>query len=190
MRPQCTILGGANGSGKSSIFDIIQPVGRFINADVVARRIDPISPERASLAAGREVLAELRSVVGRSEDFVYETTLSSEQSLSLMRSCRDAEYEINLVYVVLRNPDLNVLRVAERVRRGGHGIPEQTIRRRYEGSLEKLREAAALADNSLVFDNSALTPELLLAVAEGQILSNALALSDPLHARLARAFLA
>lgn len=93
----CTILGGPNGSGKSSIFHELNPPGRFINADVIARQISPVHPESVSLAAGKQVLRELRQVIKDQQDFVYETTLSSHQSIELIRQTLDADYEVGLV---------------------------------------------------------------------------------------------
>lgn len=124
MRPVavCTIFGGPNGSGKSSIFDALAPPGEFVNTDVVARRINPDNPEAASLAAGREALRRLHDIIDKRHDFAFETTLSSNQSLTLMRKARDAEYEVGLVFVALANADLSVERVAQRVKQGGHNI--------------------------------------------------------------------
>ena len=122
-RPVCTIIGGPNGSGKSTIYDRLVLPGRLLNADVVARRINPDRPEAASIAAGRHVLTELARAVRTRETFVYETTLSSHQSIELMRAARRADYEVGLVFVVLNSAALNVERVAERVARGGHDIP-------------------------------------------------------------------
>lgn len=85
--PICTILGGPNGSGKSSLYRALDLPGEFVNADLVARRIDPVDPEAASVAAGR--------------DFVYETTLSSNQAVGLMRRARETGYQVALVFVAL-----------------------------------------------------------------------------------------
>ncbi|MFN3672927.1 MAG: zeta toxin family protein, partial [Bosea sp. (in: a-proteobacteria)] len=122
--PVCTIFGGANGSGKSSLYTALQPPGEFVNADVFARAIAPDAPEQASIRSGRHVLRRLDDLIANRCDFVYETTLSSHQSTQLMRRAAQAGYQFGLVFVVLAHPDLNILRVADRVRKGGHHIPE------------------------------------------------------------------
>ncbi|MGU3538383.1 AAA family ATPase [Methylobacterium sp. A54F] len=184
--PRCTILGGPNGAGKSTFFDAVRPLGTFVNADEVARRLDPEAPERASLAAGRAVLAQLDALLRERADFVYETTLSSRQALALMQRAGTHGYEVGLIFVALADPLLNIRRIAERVARGGHHIPEATVRRRHATAFHRLAEAIPLADGSVVYDNTGAEPERLLQVRGRAILQNALVAGRPLHERLAR----
>ncbi|GGE07447.1 hypothetical protein GCM10011390_28130 [Aureimonas endophytica] len=183
----CTIVAGPNGSGKSTLYPLLSPVGTFINADIVARNLAPQRPETASLAAGRLVLAAIAEAMSRRRSFVYETTLSSHQSLAVMRQCRALGYEVALVFVALDSPELNIRRVAERVARGGHHIAEEVIRRRYETAFRRLPSAFALADTSLVFDNSGLQPETVLVIDRHRVVVNRLEKTVPLHQRLAGA---
>ena len=85
--PVCTILAGPNGSGKSTVYRELDVPGPFINADVLARKLNPLNPEQAAIAAGRLVLAELDRAIRANEDFVYETTLSSHQSIAWWSAC-------------------------------------------------------------------------------------------------------
>lgn len=186
--PVCTIIGGPNGSGKSTIYSRLGLPGRFLNTDIIARSINPACPEAASIAAGRQTLAELARAMGTRETFVYETTLSSRQSIELMRAAKQAGYEVGLVFVALNSADLHVERVAERVARGGHDIPEDVIRRRYETALRRLPEAIRLADGSILFDNSTSSgPESLVQIRAGAIEVNHLDEADAFHCRLAEA---
>jgi len=187
-RPVCTIIGGPNGSGKSTIYGSLVPPGRFLNGDVIARSINPDRPEAASLAAGRQTLVELARAIRERETFAYETTLSSRQSIELMREAKQAGYEVGLVFVTLNSADLNVERVAERVARGGHDIPENVIRRRYGASLRRLAEAIGVADGSIRFDNSHSSgPQVLVQIQAGSIEVNNLDEADLFHCRLAEA---
>ena len=186
-RQFCTVLGGPNGSGKSTIYRYLQPQGTFINADVEARAINPVSPETVSLAAGRRVLKRLDRAVEAREDFVYETTLSSHQSLALMARCRTERYEVSLVFVALQSVDLHLRRVAERVAAGGHDIPEHVIRRRYDSAFARLPEAIRAADRVLLFDNSALEPAMRMSIEFGEITANNLDETSALNVRLAQA---
>ncbi len=187
-RPVCTVIGGANGSGKSTIFDRLVLPGRLLNADVVARSINPDRPDLASIAAGRHVLTELARAIGARETFVYETTLSSRQSIELMRAAKRADYEVGLVFVAVNSAELNVERVAERVARGGHDIPEAVIRRRYEAVFRRLPEAVRIADGSILFDNSTSSgPRLLMRIRAGVVEVNHLDQADAFHRRLATA---
>jgi predicted ABC-type ATPase len=182
----CTVIAGPNGSGKSSISRDLKPPGRFINADIVARRLDPSNPEGASFAAGKLVLHDLAKTIEAREDFVYETTLSSHQSIELIRRVRDAGYEVGLVFVALQDASLNVARVAQRVSEGGHDIPEAAVRRRYDSSMSRLVDAIRLVHGALIYDNSSIAgPELLLQIANNGVEVNRLDKAKPRHARLA-----
>jgi predicted ABC-type ATPase len=184
-RPICTIIGGPNGSGKSSIYPRLLPPGRFLNADVVARDMNPDHPEAVSLSAGRHILIELARAIEVRETFVYETTLSSNQSIELMRRAKQAGYEVGLVFVGLDGADLNVRRVANRVMRGGHDIPEDIIRRRYEAALRRLPDAIRIADGTMIFDNSATDgPHLLVRIRAGNVEAKYLDDTNVFHRRL------
>lgn len=139
------------------------------------------------MAAGRLVLKAIGRAMEHRRSFVYETTLSSHQSLSVMERCKELGYEVSIVFVALDTADLNVRRVAERVARGGHDIPEDVIRRRYRSAFGRLPSALRLADGGLVFDNSRLTPEMLLTLRAKKIIANRLDKANALHVRLADA---
>lgn len=106
----CTIVAGPNGSGKSTIYPLLSLEGEFVNADIVARRINPAHPESVSMAAGRLVLRTIDEILSDRRSFVYETTLSSRQSLAVMERCKEMGYEVALVYIALDSPELNVQR--------------------------------------------------------------------------------
>jgi predicted ABC-type ATPase len=187
---RCTILGGTNGSGKSSFFDRsphLQASGEFVNADLVARSISPERPESVSGPAGRKVIRRLAELISGLQDFVLETTLSSNQSLNLMRTARDAGYHVGLVFVVLKNVGLNVHRVHERVSRGGHFIPDATIHRRYTRALGNLPEAIRLSHEAAVYDNSSTFPVRLIELSGDNISYNGLDEVDATHCEVAGA---
>lgn len=116
------------------------------------------------------------------ESFVYETTLSSRQSIELMRLAGAGGYEVGLVFVALNSPDLNVQRVAERVARGGHHVAEDIIRRRYKTALMRLPDAIRLAGGSMLFDNSLSSgPRLLLRIQGASIEESQLDGADVFH---------
>lgn len=64
-------------------------------------------------------------------------------------------YELHLVYVWLHSADLSVQRVAARVQRGGHHVPEETVRRRYGRGLRNFFDLyRPIADAWILCDNS------------------------------------
>ena len=88
--------------------------------------------------------------------FVFETTLSSQQSLKLMREAKAAGFKVGLYYSALDSVETDIERVRQRVAKGGHDIPEPDIRRRHKGSFLKLTEALKIADEVVLVDNSGL----------------------------------
>ncbi|MDR7040633.1 putative ABC-type ATPase [Methylobacterium sp. BE186] len=157
-----------------------------MNADVIAR-----ASALGQAEAARRTIERLDDLLNGRKSFVYETTLSSHQAIALMGRARAVGYEVGLVYVALVDADLNVRRVAERVSRGGHDIPEATIRRRYPRALSNVARAVPLAHGSLFYDNSEPTPALLLRISDGVIeennLKDACAHHRPIAEAVARA---
>lgn len=146
--PLCTIFAGPNGSGKSTALDQLDRTGEFVNADDYARRLDAKHPEEVSLLAGRQVLVRLSELIDQRLDFTFETTLSSNQSLAMIRDARQQGYRVELVFIGLRSPELHIARVAQRVAQGGHDIPPRVILRRYERSFANLAIALRSADSA------------------------------------------
>lgn len=186
-RPFATIIAGPNGSGKSTIIGSVEPPGESVNADNVARSLNERNPEDSSLNAGRLVVARLRELVKMRQAFNYETTLSSKHSLSVVRLARAAGYEIGLVFVFLKDVDLCVQRVKDRVLAGGHDIPEAVIRRRYDRAYENLSIAVGLADSVVVHDNSEKIPMEVLRWANGKVVRSSLDPRLPAHRQVERA---
>ena len=180
--PVYTILSGPNGSGKSSIYDLLRPVGEFVNADDIAR-----ANGCGKTQAARRAILRLGRLQSERRDFVFETTLSSHHAIGTMRRARDSGYEVGLVFVALASADLNVNRVAERVGRGGHHIPEDDIRRRSPRSFANLAQALPLAHGSIVYDNSERVPRLVLRVEAGRVAENRLDDSLAHHGLIAQA---
>ena len=101
------------------------------------------------------MLERLNALARERTNFAFETTLASRTFARFLRSLQAQGYTVTITYIWSRSPDLSVQRVAERVRRGGHHIPEETIRRRYWRSMGNFRELyRPLADCWLLCDNS------------------------------------
>ncbi len=154
--PLLHLLAGPNGAGKSSyVHDVLVPVTGlpFINADEIAatRRLDA-QPEHAYEAA-RIADAQRRELIGRGESFISETVFSHRSKVHLVEDAVEAGYLVHL-HVIVVPVELTVQRVLERVRRGGHSVPEQKIRDRYERLWDHIAEAIQVADVTEVLDNS------------------------------------
>ncbi len=166
LKPSCIILGGPNGSGKSSAYAKLKLDGVWINADEIAKEITGTNDGRA---AGRAAINKIREMIDTRQSFVFETTLSSQQAINLMRDAKAAGFTVGLYYTALDSVETNIERVRQRVEAGGHDIPEADIRRRYKGSLDKLSAALKLADEALLIDNSSIQPREVIRVSAGKV---------------------
>lgn len=168
-RPQLWVLAGGNGAGKSTFYrERLQPLGiGFVNADLIAREIDPAMPAAASYAAAQEAMRRVAERIEARIPFAYETVASHPSKLDLMRRAADAGFEITLVYLHLADPGLNVARVAQRVAGGGHDVAADKIRSRLPRTLAHMSEAARLVDRTWLLDNSDARAPFAL-VAEGR----------------------
>ncbi|MVP02091.1 AAA family ATPase [Paenibacillus sp. N10] len=156
-KPKMTVFAGTNGAGKSTLTDVMvaaDRVGEVIDADAIAKQMNPANPESVSIAAGREALKRVQNCIDHKRDFSIETTLAGGNVMRQMQRAAQSGYAITMFYVGLKNVDFHVERVARRVEEGGHHIPEEDIRRRYDRSLQNVPKAISLADRSFIFDNS------------------------------------
>lgn len=156
--PNLYVIGGANGSGKTTVALNLLPflsLFEYINADAIAAGLSPLNPESMAIQAGRLMLERLRIVVNSTIDFAFETTLAARTYVRFLQDCKAKGYNINLIYFWLQSPDLAVERVAMRVSCGGHSIPENVIRRRYERGRRNLSELyLPLCNSWIIYDNS------------------------------------
>ena len=134
------VIAGPNGSGKSSVIGQLDYEGRenLLDPDAVAKRIDPKNLQRAAIAAAREVIQRTRHYLRDRQSFAIETTLSGGGVIETMRAAREGGFDVYLTYVCLDTAERNIQRVRERVSRGGHDVPAEDVRRRYERSLAHL----------------------------------------------------
>src|SRR4051812_40617686 len=157
--PTVIILAGVNGAGKTTAARTLLAealrVLTFVNADVIAQGLAGFDPDSAALKAGKVMLEQLRELAARRENFAFETTLSGRSYAAWLEQLRAAGYRAHLVYFWLESAELAVARVAERVKMGGHRVPEGTIRTRYGKSIRNFfRLYMPLADSWRVYDNS------------------------------------
>ncbi len=158
-RPRLLVFAGPNGSGKSTVTKGLPIVGIYVNADDIKRISGCTDLEAAQEAEKiRSILLEEK------QDFTFETVLSTDRNLELLRRAKEAGYEIQAVFVLTCSSDINVRRVQERVRNGGHDVPEEKIRSRYIRSIKNLAKLVRIADRTRVIDNSGTEPFLICEV--------------------------
>lgn len=139
-----------------------------MNADIIAAELSPADPDSQALIAGRVMLERIEELAGRGDTFSFETTLAGRSHAGRVRRLqKELGYNVVLVFVWLPSPELAVLRVAGRVKQGGHNIPEETIRRRYrQGIVNFAKLYAPVVDRWIVF-SGADTPPVEIMRFEG-----------------------
>jgi len=196
--PRILVLAGTNGAGKSSIGGAFlrQSGGEYFNPDEVARimrdgdpSLDAATANGRAWAVGRRLLEE---ALRDRHDFAFETTLGGRTIAALLVAAARQGFEVRVWYAGLATPELHVARVAARVRLGGHDIPEQAIRRRYDQSRRNLIALLPYVTELTVHDNSAESdpatglaprPMLVLHVRRSTILGPRDLTSTPTWAR-------
>jgi predicted ABC-type ATPase len=115
------------------------------------------------------MLERLKFLVKAEADFAFETTLAARNFARFLRDCKSKGYMINLIYFWLASPELAIERVRRRVESGGHNIPEDIIRRRYERGRKNLTDLyLPLCDTWIVYNNSGSEPQLVAASGNNQ----------------------
>lgn len=157
VAPILFVIGGCNGAGKTTFARRLLPgegVHLFLNADEIARGLSPLKPELAAFRAGRLLLEEARRLVAERKSFGLESTLSGRTYERMLLDAKAAGFVISLHFLVVPSAEVSIRRVAQRVRKGGHHVPDEAIRRRFKRSVENFLEVyLPLADEWKVWDN-------------------------------------
>ncbi|MGB7036454.1 MAG: zeta toxin family protein [Xanthobacteraceae bacterium] len=132
--PTLIIIAGPNGAGKTTFareyLSAEERPFEFVNADEIAGNVAGHDFEAARLMLRRtDELAEAGA------DFAIETTLANLSYAQKIPDWRRRGYLVSLVYLRLNSVEESIARVRKRVAAGGHGIPEDTIRRRFGRSM-------------------------------------------------------
>lgn len=157
--PQVVIIAGPNGAGKSTLAPILLrdtfELRDYVNADPIALGLSGFDPASMAFEAGRIMLRRLHSLAEQRKNCAFESTLSARSYAGWIERLIANGYDFELMFLWLRSPELAVQRVRERVRSGGHDVPEEVIRRRYATGLKNFWTLyLPLADAWSVYDNS------------------------------------
>lgn len=164
------IIAGPNGAGKTTFAREFLPNEAhcpiFVNADLIAAGLAPFAPETAALQAGRLMLQEIERHFAARDSFAFETTLSGRGYVKSIRRWQAAGYKVKLIFLRLDTAETAISRVAQRVKQGGHYIPDDIIQRRFSSGLDHFRRLyAPLVDVWTLYDNTG-SESLLLEWSE------------------------
>ncbi len=153
---QLWILAGGNGAGKSTFYNIwLKDKGvEFVNADLIEKKLDFVTEDEPSYQAARIARKRFRENIEMGRSFCFETVFSHVSKLEMLKEAQQLGYVVNLVFIHLSHPDLNQLRVKQRVCTGGHPVPGEKIASRIPRTLALVKLAIQVADCSLLYDNS------------------------------------
>ncbi|MDT0643180.1 zeta toxin family protein [Zunongwangia sp. F363] len=168
------VIAGCNGAGKTTASYTILPeilgCDEFVNADEIARGLSPFRPEKAGIQAGRLMLGRIKKLIKLQQDFAFETTLATKSYRNIIRDAQKKGYTITLLFFWLSSQNLAVKRVETRVKEGGHSIPEEVIRRRYENGLNNFFNIFKdLVDDWVFIDNSGAPYEVIAGGAKNEV---------------------
>jgi predicted ABC-type ATPase len=165
--PTLTVVAGPNGSGKSTLTkwnrETFQTVP-VLDPDAVAKSLNASGSAGSVIDAGRAVLTMADQLLTDNRSFVLETTLSGNTYIRMMQRAKSAGYRLVFLFVGTQSVEINLLRVQNRVVKGGHDVPEEDQRRRFERSMKHMQVAFRLADDASLYDNSTTPGYALVAV--------------------------
>lgn len=164
--PTIYIVAGPNGAGKTTFATSFLPAfaqcREFLNADLIAAGLSPYQPESQAVRASQLLLERIQELVATRSSFSFETTLAARSYRQAILKWHELGFKVVLYFLWLPNADAAVDRVAQRVRKGGHNIPEEVIRNRYQRGLVNLFQLyIPVVFNTFVYDGSKFPPELV-----------------------------
>jgi predicted ABC-type ATPase len=153
---QLWVLAGGNGAGKTTFYNLyLAKYGiKFVNADLIAKDIDPENPEGLSYHAATLAAKIREDLISQGVSFCSETVFSHESKIDFIAQAKANGYKIILVYIHLFDSSLNEARVKQRVSEGGHDVPTEKIHARIPRTMKHIKTALSIVDEARILDNS------------------------------------
>ena len=147
-----TIIGGVNGVGKSSLTGVLasesNDLGVIIDTDKITASLGG-----DKIKGGKAAIERINNSLAKGINFTQETTLSGSRILKTIKRARELDYFIRLYYVGVNSADESMKRIRNRVEKGGHDIPEQDVKRRYNKRFEDLVNILPYCNEFKFYDN-------------------------------------
>ena len=123
-------------------------MGHIIDPDEIAKKNNG-----NNILAGKAAVNEIRDCLSKNITFTQETTLSGKTVLNTIRQARKQGYYIILYYIGLDSSEESILRIDNRVKKGGHYIPSNTVKHRFSKRFEALKAVLDYCDEVIFYDN-------------------------------------
>ena len=166
-KPMLLVFAGPNGSGKSTIISFFDKIGKYTNADDVVASTGMDNMEAAVLVDKMRYES-----IAKREDFTFETVLSSEYKLNILRKAKEDGYFIKCVFLLTVDPHINIARIESRVALGGHSVENNKVIERYYKSINNIKELLDICDAMYVYDNTEMPKSIIRKQEELSIYPN------------------
>jgi predicted ABC-type ATPase len=158
--PEVIVIAGPNGAGKTTFareyIRTRQELLVFVNADEIARELafQGLTQQQLDIRAARNMLQRINDLADAGVDFMFETTLATLTYAQKIPLWRRSRYSVSLIYLRLSSVEDSLVRVRRRIEAGGHGVPEETIRRRFHKSMRNFESTyKSIVDEWYVWDS-------------------------------------
>lgn len=146
------LIAGVNGVGKSSLRGVLEGqnilLGHIIDADAIAKQYN-----YDNIKAGKAAVSEINFCLENNLSFTQETTLSGHRTEKTIKQARKQGYRITMFYVGLNSKEESIIRIANRVKKGGHNISDKDVVRRFENRINSLQRIIPFCDEIVFYDN-------------------------------------
>jgi len=155
--PRLRLIAGPNGAGKSTFTEKLLKkhvnLGVYVNPDEIALTLIGNELSRAK-EAQQIAIRQREQLLCECQSMTYESVMSHHSHLDFLRRAKSTGYRTYLYFIGIENPSLSGVRVREREKNGGHGVPQEKIIPRYYRVMNQLSEACLLVNRAYIFDNS------------------------------------
>lgn len=174
--PTIYVIAGPNGVGKTTFADRYLPDEakqlEFVNTDLIARGLSPYDPDGVAMDAGRIAIGRIRQLIADRVGFTWETTMSGRSAAGWLRAAKAAGFTLKCYFLWVRQPEIVLTRVRQRVVEGGHNIPEEVSRRRFFKTIGNFFEIyRPLFDAWKLYENDLPEPRLLAVEKQGRLVA-------------------
>lgn len=130
---EIVVIAGANGVGKTTFARAFlrEYDYEFLNADEIAKSLSAENPQAKKISAGKLFFQNLNDAVQNDKSLLIESTLSGRYLQKFLKSLKSENYQITIIFLFADSPEILIERIAERVKKGGHFVPDEDVRRRF-----------------------------------------------------------